>query len=135
MLLKRAFGPPVSTPIPSRVAEGPTGFNNLSLPGSLRRGRLDRAVASARAQICFFGHHHARVTPEVAGVPCLGLNIVDRPGNLVAVDVPSSSREPWMLLGEWPATDVPYRPVWPKQNEDPMGLAPAQISRLAWGIN
>jgi predicted phosphodiesterase len=82
---------------------------------------LDRAVASARPQICFFGHHHARVTAEVAGVPCLGLNIVGRPGYLVAVDVPSSSREPWMLLGEWPAADVPYRPVWPEVTGEPMG--------------
>jgi predicted phosphodiesterase len=82
---------------------------------------LDQAVATARPQICFFGHHHARVTAEVAGVPCLGLNIVGRPGYLVAVDVPSSSREAWMLLGEWPAAEVPYRPVWPKAVEEPMG--------------
>jgi hypothetical protein len=62
----------------------------------------------------FFGHHHARVTTEVAGVACLGLNIVGRPGHLVAVEVPASSRVPWMLLGEWPGPEVPYRPVWPK---------------------
>ena len=36
-------------------------------------------------------------------------------------DVPSSSREPWMLLGEWPAADIPYRPVWPKRTGEPMG--------------
>lgn len=82
---------------------------------------LDQAVAEARPRICFFGHHHARVTAEVAGVPCLGLNIVGRPGYLVAVDVPASSKEPWMLLGEWPAAELPYRPVWPDASGEPNG--------------
>ena len=62
---------------------------------------LDQAVAMVRPRICFFGHHHARITAEVAGVPCLGLNIVGRPGYLVAIDIPATN-EPWFLLGEWP---------------------------------
>ena len=80
---------------------------------------LDKAVGSVRPRLCFFGHHHARVRAEVEGVPCLGLNIVWRPSYLVAIDIPASVQEPWTLLGEWPAADAPYRPVWPRASEDP----------------
>jgi hypothetical protein len=80
---------------------------------------LDAAVVSVRPRVCFFGHHHARVRTEVEGVPCLGLNIVGRPGYLVAMDIPASVQAPWTLLGEWPAADAPYRPVWPRASEDP----------------
>jgi hypothetical protein len=33
--------------------------------------------------------------------PCIGLNKVRMPGNLVAVEVPERGRE-WTVLGEWP---------------------------------
>ncbi len=62
---------------------------------------LAEAVASLRPRVCFFGHHHHRVDWEVSGVPCLGLNLVGRPGNLVAIEMPISGRE-WKRLGEWP---------------------------------
>ena len=39
----------------------------------------------------------------------------------LALDVSSSSREPWMFLGEWPSADTPYHPAWPKLNEETMG--------------
>lgn len=38
---------------------------------------------------------------EIAGVPCIGLNKVGRPGNLVAVEIGARGRE-WSVLGEWP---------------------------------
>jgi hypothetical protein len=51
--------------------------------------------------VCFFGHHHTRIDAEVAGVRCIGLNAVGRPGNLVAVEF--DERGPaWSVLGEWP---------------------------------
>jgi hypothetical protein len=81
---------------------------------------LDQAVAMARPRVCFFGHHHARVTAEVAGIPCLGLNIVGRPNYLIAMELPSSPKEPWKLLGERPSAEDPYRPVWARASEDPM---------------
>ncbi len=81
---------------------------------------LDRAIVAVKPRLCFFGHHHARVRTEVEGVPCLGLNIVGRPGNLVAIEISPSNGEPWKLLGEWPAVGDPYRPVWPKASVEPM---------------
>lgn len=63
---------------------------------------LDRLVARIRPLVCFFGHHHARIDGEVAGVRCIGLNRVGRPGNLVAVEV-DPRRGEWAILGEWPA--------------------------------
>ena len=73
---------------------------------------LDLAVAKAQPRVCFFGHHHARVTTEVAGVACLGLNIVGRPGYLVTVEMPRPSMEAWKLLGEWPPPEASYLPAW-----------------------
>lgn len=62
---------------------------------------LDQMLARTRPRVCFFGHHHTRIDAEVAGVPCIGLNKVARPGNLVAVEMEPRGRE-WSLLGEWP---------------------------------
>lgn len=62
---------------------------------------LDELVARVRPRVRFFGHHHARIDGEVAGVPCVGLNKVAMPGNLVAVDV-DARRTGWTILGEWP---------------------------------
>jgi hypothetical protein len=62
---------------------------------------LAEAVDRTRPRVCFFGHHHARVDVDVAGVPCMGLNLVGRPGNLVAVELESPGRN-WSVLGEWP---------------------------------
>lgn len=62
---------------------------------------LAEAVARARPRVCFFGHHHTRLDAEVAGVPCVGLNKVAMPGNLVALDVPVRGRG-YEILGEWP---------------------------------
>jgi hypothetical protein len=41
------------------------------------------------------------VDAEVASVWCVGLNIVGRPGNLVAVEIEARGRG-WQVLGEWP---------------------------------
>ena len=60
---------------------------------------LAELVASHQPTVCFFGHHHARVHTDVAGVPCIGLNVVGRPGHLVAFEVTPGG--PVQLLGEW----------------------------------
>jgi hypothetical protein len=41
------------------------------------------------------------VDAQIDGVPCVGLNIVRRPGNLVAIDLPANGAA-WTALGEWP---------------------------------
>lgn len=62
---------------------------------------LADVVARTRPRVCFFGHHHARVDAEIAGVRCVGLNLIGRPGNLVAVEIETRGRG-WSILGEWP---------------------------------
>lgn len=62
---------------------------------------LREAISGVRPRVCFFGHHHMRVDADVAGVRCIGLNIVARPGNLVAVDLEARGRD-WSVLAEWP---------------------------------
>ena len=54
--------------------------------GSIAVG-LDELLAAMNPRICLFGHHHTRIDAEVAGIRCIGLNIVGRPGNLVAVEL------------------------------------------------
>lgn len=61
---------------------------------------LDELLQRAQPLICFFGHHHARVRAELNGVPCIGLNYVGRPGNLVAIEVGAGRQR---LMGEWPS--------------------------------
>ncbi len=61
---------------------------------------LDDLVRAVRPRVCFFGHHHIRVDGEIEGVPCVGLNLVGRPGNLVAVEVGQGAGR--TVLGEWP---------------------------------
>ena len=78
---------------------------------SLAEG-LDVLVTDLRPIACFFGHHHARLAAELDGIPCHGLNIVGRPGTLVAADV-NPGGHMCRILGEWPAPGVDYRPVWP----------------------
>lgn len=74
---------------------------------------LAEAVSFMRPRVCFFGHHHARVRDEVDGVPCIGLNIVGRPGHLVAVEIEERGRQ-WRILGEWPEEGEYSPPVWSK---------------------
>ncbi|MSP55068.1 MAG: hypothetical protein EXR69_05610 [Myxococcales bacterium] len=64
---------------------------------------LGEAVTRARPAICFFGHHHQRVDHDVAGVRCIGLNAVGRPGNLVAFRLVEGACE---LVGEWPEDEA-----------------------------
>jgi len=71
---------------------------------------LAQAIESTRPRVCFFGQHHRRVGAEVAGVRCIGLNIVGRPGNLVAVGMPARGRE-WSIMGEWPPAERPSVPA------------------------
>jgi predicted phosphodiesterase len=61
---------------------------------------LDDLVRAVRPRLCLFGHHHARFDAEVAGVPCLGLNKVGMPGNLVALEFADRGKG-WSVLGEW----------------------------------
>ena len=63
---------------------------------------LAELVGRLRPTLCFFGHHHARVNAEVAGVPCIGLNAVRWPGHLVAFELEPGG--PATMLGEWPPT-------------------------------
>jgi hypothetical protein len=63
---------------------------------------LDVMLARVRPCVCFFGHHHARVDSEVSGVPCIGLNKVASPGNLVAIEFEPRGRK-WSLIGEYDA--------------------------------
>jgi hypothetical protein len=67
---------------------------------------LDDLLRGTRPRVCFFGHHHSRFDAAVDGVPCVGLNKVRMPGNLVAVDLDERGRG-WSVLGEWP----PRRPM------------------------
>jgi Icc-related predicted phosphoesterase len=63
---------------------------------------LDVLLARVQPRVCLFGHHHTRVDAEVAGVPCIGLNKVAMPGNLVAIDMePGPGRRGWSLLGDY----------------------------------
>ncbi len=62
---------------------------------------LDDLVRAVRPRVCFFGHHHIRVDGEIDGGPCLGMNLVGKPGNLVALRAEGAG---WALLGEWPLT-------------------------------
>ena len=62
---------------------------------------LDTLLDKVRPRVAFFGHHHTRIDADVAGIRCIGLNIVKRPGNLVALKISRYERE-WLLLGEWP---------------------------------
>lgn len=66
---------------------------------------LDLAIAHTRPRLVLFGHHHTRIDVEVAGVPCLGLNKMGQPGNLVALEVDEQSRD-WKVLGEWPKPEA-----------------------------
>lgn len=68
---------------------------------------LTQAIESTLSRVCFFGHHHRRVDAEVSGVRCIGLNIVGRPGNLVAIDMPARGRG-WAVRGEWPPAEAPH---------------------------
>jgi len=71
------------------------------------------ASTAHRDHVEVVGHHHARIRAEVGGVPCIGLNIVGRPGHLVAVGIEERGRE-WRILGEWPEEGGQIAPVWPK---------------------
>jgi predicted phosphodiesterase len=62
---------------------------------------LDDAIRGTRPRICFFGHHHTRVSSSIENVPCIGLNKTPYPGSLVAVDLAPNSRRA-DILGEWP---------------------------------
>jgi predicted phosphodiesterase len=61
---------------------------------------LDILLGRLRPVVCFFGHHHARVDAEVAGVRCIGLNKIARPGNLVAIEIDPGGRA-WSILAEY----------------------------------
>lgn len=63
---------------------------------------LDELVAAVRPHVCFFGHYHRRVDAEIGGVRCIGLNLVRRPGNLLAVEIDPRTGD-WSIAGEWPA--------------------------------
>lgn len=65
---------------------------------------LDSLLGRVKPLVCSFGHHHARVDAEVAGVRCIGLNKIGCPGNLVAMEI-DPGRRTWSILAEYPAPD------------------------------
>jgi Icc-related predicted phosphoesterase len=63
---------------------------------------LDVLLAQIQPRVCFFGHHHARLDAEVAGVRCIGLNKIAMPGNLIAMDIePGPGGKSWSLIAEY----------------------------------
>lgn len=96
--------------------DAPAGveFNSRRPDGSVRRRYVSEAdglahvIAATRPLVCCFGHHHRRVDATVADVPCIGLNKVRCPGNLVALEVDRERRR-YELLGEWPRGSAPAR--------------------------
>lgn len=56
-------------------------------------------VRRVRPRLCFFGHHHYRIRTHVDEVPCIGLNAVGRPGNLVSFELTGTDAR---IVGEWP---------------------------------
>jgi predicted phosphodiesterase len=61
---------------------------------------LAEVVSKVKPAVCFFGHHHRRIDAEIDGVPCVGMNLVGRPGNLVAFEVERGGAA--RVVGEWP---------------------------------
>ena len=61
-------------------------------------------VACTRPRLCFFGHHHARIDTEVAGVRCIGLNKIPCAGSLVAIDIESGAQI-CRVLDAWPGRE------------------------------
>ncbi len=88
-------------------APGGVEFTWTRKDGSIRRRftseaeGLAQVVASTRPTVCLFGHYHTRLDAVIEGVPCIGLNKVGCPGNLVAVDLRQKERA-FSVLGEWP---------------------------------
>lgn len=66
-------------------------------------GGLDLVLRRVKPLVCLFGHHHARVDAEVAGIRCIGLNKIGRPGNLIAIEM-DSGRRAWSILAEYGAS-------------------------------
>jgi len=62
---------------------------------------LDDLLRGTRPRVCFFGHHHSRFDASVDGVPCVGLNKVSMPGNLVAIELDERGTG-WSIVAEWP---------------------------------
>ncbi len=83
--------------------DAPSGFvfprHRRGLNWASEAAGLDDLVRAVKPQVCFFGHHHRRVDGVIDGVQCVGLNIVGRPGNLVALRLDAAG---WAPLGEWP---------------------------------
>lgn len=68
--------------------------------GTSEAAGLDLLLQRAKPLVCFFGHHHARVDAEIAGVRCIGLNKIGYPGYLIAVEI-DSGRRAWSILAEY----------------------------------
>jgi hypothetical protein len=58
-----------------------------------------KVKAQLRPRVSFFGHHHTRVDAEISGVLCIGLNKVEMPGHLVAIEMEPRKWD-WSLIGE-----------------------------------
>jgi predicted phosphodiesterase len=61
---------------------------------------LNLLLERVKPLVCFFGHHHARVDAEVAGVRCIGLNKIGRPGNLIVIEI-EANRGGWSIVAEY----------------------------------
>jgi len=64
---------------------------------STARG-LGELVEILQPRVCFFGHHHTRISATLHGTPCEGLNKVRCPGHLVAVEVTPGGA---YIMDEW----------------------------------
>ena len=67
---------------------------------------LDVFLTQGQLRVCLFGHHPTRLDAKVAGVPCIGLNKIGMPGNLLAIDI-EPSKQNWSLLEEY-GPSCPY---------------------------
>jgi hypothetical protein len=56
---------------------------------------LRKLVETLKPKICFFGHHHQHRHSEIAEVPVIGLNLIGRPGWLVAWDTETGLVDEW----------------------------------------
>ena len=78
--------------------DAPAGVRFAAGQTSATEG-LRELIARVRPFVCFFGHHHERVDVKLPGVGrCIGLNLIGRPGNLVAFEF--ARRAQFSGLGE-----------------------------------
>lgn len=61
---------------------------------------LDEILAKKKPDVCFFGHHHRRVSDVIQGVRCEGLPKIGMQNHLLAVNIDENNHA--TIFGEWP---------------------------------